>query len=495
MPPTRASRGPLAETLAMNTTDRLDPAALSEFRDAVGAAGCVEAPADLAPYLSEWRGLYQGRAPVALLPATTAEVAKVVRICNRRGIGVVPQGGNTGLVGGAVARSTIERPQIVLSLRRLSAIRELDPDNYTITAEAGCVLASLQAAAEEADRFFPLSLAAEGSCQIGGNIATNAGGINVLRFGTARDLVLGLEVVLPDGRIFDGLRALRKDNTGYDLKQLFIGAEGTLGVVTAATCKLFPRPRGMATAFVAVAEPDAAVALHSRARLALGDDLIAFELISRLALDFVLEYLPGNRDPLPASSPWYVLIEIASAREQITAEEELDAFLAECLEQGVVQDGVAARSRAQRDAFWALRHNISDAQKIGGASIKHDISVPVSRIGDFLRDASRLVMELVPGVRVVPFGHLGDGNLHFNLSQPAGMDPQRFLDLWPILSREVHSVAARLGGSFSAEHGIGLLKVSELARLRGGVELELMRAIKGTLDPAGIMNPGKILGD
>jgi FAD/FMN-containing dehydrogenase len=478
----------------MTTTDRLDAAVLRELREAVGARGVVEDPADLAPYLAEWRGLYRGLAPAAILPATTTEVAEVVAICAQRGIGIVPQGGNTGLVGGAVACSSPERPQIVLSLRRLAAIRELDPDNYAITAEAGCVLASLQSAAEEADRFFPLSLAAEGSCQIGGNISTNAGGINVLRFGTARDLVLGLEVVLPDGRVFDGLRGLRKDNTGYDLKQLFIGAEGTLGIITAATCKLFPRPRGMATALVAVADPDAAIALHSRARLALGDDLIAFELISRLALEFVLTYMPASRDPLPRESRWYVLLEIASAREQASAEDDLDAFLAECLEAGMIQDGVAARSRAQRDAFWALRHNISEAQKVGGASIKHDISVPVSRIGDFLGEAGRLVTSLLPGVRVVPFGHLGDGNLHFNLSQPPGMDPQRFLDLWPMLSREVHAVADRLGGSFSAEHGIGLLKVPELERLRGGVELDLMRAIKRTLDPAGIMNPGKVLG-
>lgn len=479
----------------MSTSDRLDQAVLRELRAAVGANGCVEDPIGLAPLLVEWRGLYRGQAPLAVLPATTEEVAKVVAICARRGIGIVPQGGNTGLVGGAVARATAQRPQIVLSLRRLAAIRELDADNYTITVEAGCVLAAVQAAAEEADRFFPLSLAAEGSCQIGGNISTNAGGINVLRFGTARDLVLGLEVVLPDGRIFNGLRGLRKDNTGYDLKQLFIGAEGTLGVITAATFKLFPKPRGIATAMVSVADPDAAVALHSGARLALGDELIAFELISRTALEFVLSYIPGSRDPLLQPSPWYVLIETASAREQVSTEEELDAFLADALEAGTIHDGVAARSRAQRDAFWSLRHNISEAQRAGGASIKHDIAVPVSRIAEFLQEAGILVSALLPGVRVVPFGHLGDGNLHFNLSQPVGMDPQRFLDLWPMLSREVHTLAARLGGSFSAEHGIGLLKVAELERLRGGVELELMRAIKGALDPAGLMNPGKVLGD
>jgi D-lactate dehydrogenase (cytochrome) len=473
----------------------LDSAAVSELRDIVGPAGCLEAPADLARFLAEWRGLYRGSAPLAILPGTTAETAAVIAVCARRGIGVVPQGGNTGLVGGGVPRSTPDRPEIVLSVQRLAAIRDLDPDNYTMTAEAGCVLAALQSAAEEADRFFPLSLAAEGSCQIGGNVSTNAGGINVLRFGTARDLVMGLEVALPDGRIFNGLRALRKDNTGYDLKHLFIGAEGTLGVITAIVCKLFPRPRGIATALVAVADPDNAVALHSRARFALGDELIAFELISRAAMDFVLAQIADARNPLGGSHAWYVLLETASAREQSTAEEELEAFLAECLDSGMVLDGAAARSRTQRDSFWALRHNISEAQKIGGASIKHDISVPVSRMGDFLVEATRLVTTMVPGIRVVPFGHLGDGNLHFNLSQPEDMEPQRFLDLWPTLTREVHAIAAGLGGSFSAEHGIGLLKASELQRLRGGVELDLMRAIKKTLDPAGIMNPGKVLGD
>lgn len=466
-----------------------------ELRDIVGPAGCLHEPQDLAPFLAEWRGLYRGSADLVIMPGSVDEVAAVLRLCSRNGIGVVPQGGNTGLVGGAVARSTAAEPEIILSARRMNAIRELDPDNYTITAEAGCPLAALQSAAAEADRFFPLSLASEGSCQLGGNLATNAGGTNVLRYGTARELVLGLEVVLPDGRVFDGLRALRKDNTGYDLKQLFIGAEGTLGFITAATCKLYPRPRGVATAFVAVSSPEAAIVLHSRARLSLGDELIAFELISHLALTFVLEYMPAARAPLPAASPWYMLMEIASSRDQVAAEETLEAFLAECLESGLVSDGVAARSGAQREDLWALRHHISDAQRVGGASIKNDISVPVARVADFLDEAGRLVEGLVPGTRVVAFGHVGDGNIHFNLTQPAGMAPETFLGFWEMLSREINSVAARLGGSFSAEHGVGLLKVPELRRLRGGVELDLMRTIKQALDPAGIMNPGKILGD
>ncbi len=473
----------------------IDDSLVREFRGIVGAAGCIDSSGDLAPFLAEQRGLYRSRAPLVLLPATTAEAAAVVALCARHGVGVVPQGGNTGLVGGAVARSVPGAPQIVVSLRRMAAIRDLDPDNYTITAEAGCVLAALQAAAAEADRFFALSLAAEGSCQLGGNLSTNAGGTNVLRFGTARDLVLGLEVVLPDGRVFDGLRALRKDNTGYDLKQLFIGAEGTLGLITAATCKLFPRPRGIASALVAVADPAAAIALHSRARLALGDELIAFELVGRQALDFALRFLPGVRDPLGQPAPWYVLLEIATARDQVSAEEDLEAFLGTALDSGLVTDGVAAHSGAQRDGLWALRHALSDAQKLGGASIKNDISVPVSCVADFLGQAGTAVEALAPGARVIVFGHVGDGNLHFNLTQPEGMEPRAFLDLWNPLTTAVNAVATALGGSFSAEHGIGLLKVAELRRYRGGVELDLMRTIKRALDPAGIMNPGKVLGD
>lgn len=468
---------------------------IRELQDIVGPAGYLESPGDLAPFLTEWRGLYRGVADLVLLPASVEEASAILGLCYQRGIGVVPQGGNTGLVGGAVACSTPERPQVVVSARRMAAIRDLDPDNYTITAEAGCVLASLQSAAAEADRFFPLSLASEGSCQLGGNLSTNAGGTNVLRFGTARELVLGLEVVLPDGRVFDGLRALRKDNSGYDLKQLFIGAEGTLGFITAATCKLYPRPRGIATALVAVPDPQAAIACHSRARLALGDELIAFELISRMALSFVLQYLPAARDPLAQPAQWYVLLEIATARDQASAEEELDTFLADCLESGLILDGVVARSGTQRDDLWALRHNISDAQKIGGASVKNDISVPVSRVGAFIREAEKRVCTLLPGVRVLAFGHVGDGNIHFNLTQPEGMPPAEFLGMWANLCGEVNSIAVRLGGSFSAEHGIGLLKAPELRRLRSAVELDLMHTIKRALDPNSIMNPGKILGD
>ncbi len=472
----------------------LKNAVLEQFRGIVGSAGLVTDAEEIAPSLVEWRGLYQGRAPVIVSPADTVQAAAILRICRDQGIGVVPQGGNTGLAGGAIPHSTTERPQILISARRMNAIRELDTDNYTITAEAGCILTDLQQVAEAADRFFPLSLAAEGSCHLGGNISTNAGGTNVLRYGNTRDLVLGLEVVLPDGRVFEGLRGLRKDNAGYDLKQLFIGAEGTLGFITAATCKLFSRPRSLATALVVVADPDAAIALYSQARIALGDQLIAFELMNRLALDMVFRNIAGTRDPFEKRHSWYVLMELGSAQAGPIADQLLETFLADSMDSGLVRDGVLAQSSAQRAAFWRMRHAISEAQKKTGAGIKHDIAVPVSRIAVFLRRAEEYVSRRIPGVLVVAFGHLGDGNMHFNLNQPANMKAEAFLALWSEVSRDVHSIAADLGGSFSAEHGVGTLKCDELVRLRGGVELALMRAVKGAVDPDGIMNPGKIFG-
>lgn len=467
---------------------------LEQFGGIVGPAGLVTDAEALAPHLTEWRGLYKGRTPVMLAPANTAEAAAILRTCRDQGIGVVPQGGNTGLAGGAIPHSTFDRPQILISARRMNAIREVDTDNYTMTAEAGCILADLQEAAEAVERFFPLSLAAEGSCQLGGNISTNAGGTNVLRYGNTRDLVLGLEVVLPDGRVFDGLRGLRKDNTGYDLKQLFIGAEGTLGFITTAVCKLFSRPRGIATALVAVADPDAAIALHSQARFALGEQLIAFELMNRRALDMVFANIPDTRDPFEEPHPWYVLLELGSAEPGPIADKLMEAFLAGSADRRLLYDGVLAQSSAQREALWRIRHSISEAQKKSGAGIKHDISVPVSKVAVFLRRADEFARQRIPDAPVLAFGHLGDGNMHFNLNQPASMAADAFLALWPEVSREVHSIAADLGGSFSAEHGVGALKCDELVRLRGGVELSLMRAVKGALDPDGIMNPGKIFG-
>jgi FAD/FMN-containing dehydrogenase len=471
-------------------TDDLPSSVLDQFDAVVGSRGLVTRPEDLAPHLVEWRGLFQGAAPALIAPANREEAAEILQICQRDGIGVVPQGGNTGLAGGAIPQSTGGKPQILISARRMNAVREIDAANYTLTAEAGCILSAVQAAAEAVDRCFPLSLAAEGSCQLGGNISTNAGGTNVLRYGNTRDLIMGLEVVLPDGRIIDGLRGLRKDNTGYDLKQLFIGAEGTLGFITAATCKLFPRPRSVATAMVAVADPDAAIALYSEARGALGDQMNAFELISRVAMDLVLAHIPGTSDPLSESPDWYVLMELGSSGTD--ADAVLEAFLSDSMAAGRIQDGVLAQSGAQRQALWHLRHCISEAEKKAGVGIKHDISVPLSALSQFLQQAEALAVQHIPDVVVVAFGHLGDGNLHFNLNLAPGASAARLKALWDPVSQEVHSIAVELGGSFSAEHGIGTLKRHELHRLTDPVALDLMRTIKAAVDPAGIMNPGKL---
>ncbi|MDJ0928133.1 MAG: FAD-binding oxidoreductase [Gammaproteobacteria bacterium] len=471
-------------------SDKLSSDALAALRDAVGPAGLVTDETELEPHLTEWRGLFRGRAAALLLPASTAAAAAAVRVCADNGIGMVPQGGNTGLVGGAIPASTAARPEVIIGASRLNRVRNLDAANYTITVEAGCILANLQAAAAEVDRLFPLSLGAEGSCQIGGNISCNAGGINVLRYGNTRDLVLGLEVVLPNGDVFDGLRGLRKDNTGYDLKHLFIGAEGTLGFITAATCKLFQQPRSTATALVGVADPAAAVALYDAARSRLGDSLVAFELINRLALDMVLRHIPGCREPLERPRDWHILMELGAADED--ASRRLEDFLAAGMTSGLILDGVVAQSERQRADLWHLRHSISEAQKLDGAGIKHDVSVPVSRVDELIRQASAAATAHVPGIRVVAFGHIGDGNIHFNLNQPVDMERQAFLSQWKPVSREVHDIVAALGGSFSAEHGVGTLKRDDLARYRGGVELELMRTLKTALDPAGLMNPGKL---
>ncbi len=469
----------------------LPGALLSALAQRLGPRGLVTDATALAPHLTEWRGLYHGRAAALLAPASTAEAAAAISLCAEAGIAMVPQGGNTGLVGGAIPRSRPQRPQVILSAARLNRIRELDSVNDTITAEAGCVLATVQAAAADAGRLFPLSLAAEGSCQLGGNIATNAGGINVLRYGSMREQVLGLEVVLPDGQVFNGLRALRKDNTGYDLKQLFIGSEGTLGFITAAVCRLYPRPASTATAFVALGDPATAVALYGRAREALGDQLQACELIGRPALELVLAQIAGSRDPFDEVHPWYLLLELGSVDQDAAL--RLEHFLATALESAALRDAVLAHNEAQRDALWRLRHSISEAQKLAGAGIKHDVSVPVSRVPELIERGSALARQRISGVRVVAFGHLGDGNIHFNLNQPPGSEREAFLARWPEIASAVHELVAELGGSFSAEHGIGQLKTAELARYRGGVELALMRRLKACLDPQQLMNPGKLL--
>ena len=463
---------------------------LDRLRSIVGPQAVITDAAALEPHLTEWRGLYRGDATAMVLPGTTAEAAAVVTACAAARVAMVPQGGNSGLVGGAIAHAKPGCPEIILGASRLNRVREVDAANYTMTVEAGCVLAELQAVAEQANRLFPLSLGAEGTCQIGGNISSNAGGVNVLRYGNARDLVLGLEVVLPDGRLYEGLRGLRKDNTGYDLKQLFIGAEGTLGFVTAATCKLYPRPGSVATAMVAVSDVTAAIELHGQARDELGGALTAFELIGRLPLQLVLDHIPGTREPLDRAHDWYVLLELAPAGGD--AQDRLENFLARRHATGAIDDGMLAQNVAQRDALWRLRHSISEAEKHGGAGIKHDVAVPVSRVAEFIAQAGAAAVARVPGARIVAFGHLGDGNIHFNLQQPPGMDRDAFLDHWEEVSRIVHTTAHEFAGSFSAEHGVGAMKRDELARLRGGVEYELMQTLKQTLDPHGLMNPGKL---
>ncbi|MDP6350973.1 MAG: FAD-binding oxidoreductase [Alphaproteobacteria bacterium] len=477
-------------TLAAPSAPVID-AALGRIRAIVGDRGWTTDPGEIAPHVIDQRDRYHGAAAMLVKPADTAQVAAVVGVCADQGIAIVPQGGNTSVCGGSVPGTGGD--EIVLNLSRMNRVRDIDPANYTLCAEAGCILADLQAAAAEADRLFPLSLAAEGSCEIGGNLSTNAGGINVLRYGMARDLVLGLEVVLPDGTVWDGLRALRKDNTGYDLKQLFIGAEGTLGVITAAVLKLFPIPRVVTTALVAVAGLDEALTLLSCARSASGDQVSAFELLPRIALDFVCAHVPGTRDPLAKPHDHYVLIELSSGDPGPALAETMERLLGQAVEDGLVLDGVIAANTGQSRDLWKLRDSCSEAQKHEGGSIKHDVSVAVSRVPEFIRRATALVEAAIPGARPVPFGHVGDGNIHFNVSQPPGADKAEFLDQWDALNRIVHDLVHEMGGSFSAEHGVGQLKRDDLARYRPAIELALMRRIKTALDPRGIMNPGKVV--
>ncbi len=445
---------------------------------------------DMAASLTDWRGRYTGRARCVIKPATTAEVAAVVALCAQQGVPMVPQGGNTGLCGGATPHATGD--EVVINFSRMHRIRAIDAANNTITVEAGCVLQAVQEAAAQAERFFPLSLAAEGSCQIGGNLSTNAGGVNVLRYGNMRELVLGLEAVLPDGRIWHGLRGLRKDNTGYDLKQLFIGAEGTLGFITAAVLKLFPVPRHTATAWVALNDPAAAVALLAQLRGACGERVSGFEIVGRAALDLVLKHIPNSHDPLSQSAPWYVLVELTDTLPNFDLLGALEDLLAEQIAAHRVVDAAIAQDLAQRQALWWLRESISEAQRIEGVSIKHDIAVPVSRIAEFLACADEALRHTFPDVRIVAFGHIGDGNLHYNLSKPQTITNAEFIAASPAANRIVHDVVAGLDGSISAEHGIGQLKRAELAHYKSAVELDIMRAIKHSLDPRDLMNPGKL---
>ncbi|MBV8976561.1 MAG: FAD-binding oxidoreductase [Alphaproteobacteria bacterium] len=424
-----------------------------------------EDPAEIAPHVEEWRGAWHGHSPLLLKPATTEEVSRILAICHETGTAIVPQGGNTGLVGGQIPL----HGEVLLTTARLNCIHDVDAAGATLRAQAGAILADVRSAAADAGLMFPLSLASEGSCTIGGNLSTNAGGVNVLRYGMARDLVLGLEVVLADGRVLDLMHSVRKDNTGYDLKQLFIGAEGTLGIITAAELKLFPKPRDCVTAFVALADPAAAVTLLARLQDATGGLLTAFELIPRVGVELVLKHIPDTADPLSRPSPWYALIEGPLTEEMLSG-----------------LDGVVASSEAQRRALWRLRESLSEAQKREGLSLKHDIAVPVADLPAFVAEAVTAVQALAPGARPVSFGHLGDGNLHFNFQV-------RDLSQRDAVARLVHDIVQRYRGSFSAEHGIGALKREELVRYKSPVEIELMRALKRTLDPKNILNPGKIV--
>ena len=457
----------------------------------VGAAACIADPLAMAPYLHEERGLYRGKAALVLLPGSTAEVAKIVAECAAAKVPIVPQGGNTGLCGGAAPHE--DGSEIIVNMSRINKVRAVDPVNFTITVDAGCILADLQSIAEENGCLFPLSLAAEGSCQIGGNLATNAGGINVLRYGNARDLVLGLEVVLPDGRIWNGLRALGKDNTGYALRHLFVGAEGTLGIITAAVLKLFPRPAETATALCGLSNLDDASRLLNRARAISGDAVTAFELIPRIGLEMCVRHIAGVSDPLADAHPWYVLIEFSSSRPEGALRGNFDALLETAFEEGIIADAVIAGSGEHQKSLWRIRKSLPEAQKHEGGSIKHDISVPVSRVPQFITEGIAAIERHFPGARPVPFGHLGDGNIHFNISQPVGTDRAAYLARWDEMSRIVHDIVAGMDGSISAEHGIGMLNVQELAHYKDAVELDLMRRLKRAIDPANLMNPGKVL--
>ena len=464
---------------------------LARLRAVTGEKGFLTDEADMAPYLQERRELFAGRAAAVLRPASVEEVSAIMRIAHEASIAVVPQGGNTGLVGGQMPDQSGEA--IVLSLSRINKVRAIDAVNNTLTVDAGLTLAAAQEAAASVDRIFPLSLASEGTCQIGGVLSTNAGGTQVLRYGNARDLVLGLEVVLANGDAWNGLSGLRKDNTGYDLKQLFLGSEGTLGIITGAVLKLFPRPHAVSTAFAAVPDVASAVALLRIADAVSGGQVSTFELIPRIGIEFVTRHLEGASDPLPDPVPWYVLIEMTAGTKAARLTEVMEASLSEGFEQNLVSDAVIAQSEAQRTDFWRLRESLSDVQRAEGGSIKHDISVPVSRIADFIEAATKAVSERLPGIRPVPFGHIGDGNVHFNLSQPKGMDKEVFLDLWGEMNAIVHGIVREMGGSISAEHGVGQLKRDEIAATKSPVEMEMMRTLKNALDPKGILNPGKVV--
>lgn len=469
----------------------LSESLIARFAEIVGETNALTRAEDQGAYLHEWRDRYTGSTPVVLRPGSTDEVSRILTLAHAEGVAIVPQGGNTGLVGGQIPSG--DGSEIVLSLARLKAVRNLDAIGGTMIVEAGVTLTEAQNAAKNAGRLFPLSLASEGSAQIGGVLATNAGGTAVLAYGNARSLALGLEAVLADGRIWHGLRRLKKDNTGYDLRDLLIGSEGTLGIITAASLKLFPMPAERETAIVAFDTPDAAMKLFRRAESEAGSSLTAFELWAHRAQEFALKYMPNVRDPFTDDYPWYALIELSSGGKGTRIANAIEPLLTSAHGQGLIRDATIARSLRQAEDFWRLREAFSEAQKGAGGSIKHDISVPVALIPEFLKRAAKVVDGVCPGARPVPFGHFGDGNLHYNVTQPEHMDKAQYLALWDAMSDAIFELVTELGGSISAEHGIGQMKRDVLKRYKSEVELDMMRAIKKALDPKGILNPGKVL--
>lgn len=464
---------------------------LDRFTAIVGEKHAVRDPAEIAPHLVENRGLYHGASPMLLKPGSVEEVSAILKLASETGAAIVPQTGNTGLVGGQTPREG--GSDIILSLERMNRVRDIDPVGNTMIVDGGCVLADVHKAAAEHGRMFPLSLGSEGSCRIAGNLSTNAGGTAVLAYGNMRQLCLGLEVVLPTGEIWNGLRRLKKDNTGYDLRDLFIGAEGTLGVITGAVLKLFPQPLGHQVAFAGLQSVDDALTLFKNASSLCGTALTGFELMPRIGVEFTTRHIPGVRDPLETTHPWYVLIDISISDSAETAERMMTTLLEKGYEDGLVQDATIASSEAQQKAIWHMRESMSDAQKPEGGSIKHDVSVPVAQIPQFMAEAEKAVVAAMPGARVCAFGHMGDGNIHYNISQPVGADKAEFIGRWREINKIVHGLVLQHGGSISAEHGIGQLKRDELASIRSDIEIDLMRRIKTAFDPAGIMNPGKVL--
>ncbi|MGV1790699.1 FAD-binding oxidoreductase [Rhizobium sp. A37_96] len=464
---------------------------LARFAAIVGEKHAVRDPAEIAPHLVENRGLYHGASPMLLKPGSVEEVSAILKLASETGAAIVPQTGNTGLVGGQTPREG--GSDIILSLERMNRVRDIDPVGNTMIVDGGCILADVHKAAAEHGRMFPLSLGSEGSCRIAGNLSTNAGGTAVLAYGNMRQLCLGLEVVLPTGEIWNGLRRLKKDNTGYDLRDLFIGAEGTLGVITGAVLKLFPQPLGHQVAFAGLQSVEDALTLFKNASSLCGTALTGFELMPRIGVEFTVRHIPGVRDPLETAHPWYVLIDISTSDSAETAERMMTALLEQGYEAGLIQDATIASSEAQQTAIWHMRESMSDAQKPEGGSIKHDVSVPVAQIPQFMAEAEKAVVAAMPGARICAFGHMGDGNIHYNISQPVGADKAEFIGRWREMNKIVHGLVLQHGGSISAEHGIGQLKRDELASIRSDIEMDLMRRIKTAFDPAGIMNPGKVL--